>query len=595
MEQEAATPDWAECRRRLRRDAERLRRFQRSKFGYTPLTWFVDPAWLAVLLHRLSWLTWFNGRQKLGRLFMQLNSIVTGADIQPGSDFGAGLLIPSPCGVTLSGRAGRDFTALALAGVGGSVQGRDVGAGPGLPVLGDEVVAGPFTGIQGGLRMSDRVFVEGGAGALKDVPPGATMVLLVEPALAEAEPPAIPSGPAPPVAPCPHGAWSRCRDDIQADLRRYLDDLARYGAGGESRAKRLSARLSNPLLALWIYRRSHWHHVNGRPRLALALSRLNLLLFKLTITPESCLGGGALIPHLAGAVFCGRAGARMTLYANGLCCPSDGGLGASLAEAPQLGDDVTIGGHSGVLGPVRVGCNVSLAAKVQVVHDVPDGSQVFSPMARVGEARAGAAPAPEREATSTGSVMDPALPDRGAWAETWRRLRRDRERLAAATGAAGFPALTCVRLHRLAHALHVTGRRRLARWCWLANVYLTGADISPASEIGPGLLVPHPASVALHCRAGADLIVSAQSGIAPSRLDAGRLPELTAAPRLGDAVYLAPHSGVYGAVEVGSGVRLAPGCVLTRSAPAGASFVAQPLRLRRLRRAGEAIDLASFE
>jgi serine acetyltransferase len=568
----AGAQERAERRRRLRRDAERLRRFQRSKFGYAPVAWFLDPAWIAVLLHRLSREAWARGRRRRGRLLMQLNSVLTGADIHPDSDLGPGLLLPSPCGATLSGRAGRDFTAMALTGLGGSEQGADRGAGPGLPVLGDRVTAGPFAGVQGGLVMGDGVFVQAGAGAQKDVAAGSTMALAAQPEALAASAPA-PAARAP-HAPCPHADWSRGREDFRADLDRYLEELARYGGGG--RAGRLSARLSNPLIALWIHRRSHWHYANGRRRSGLRLARLNLLLFKLTVPPGTCLGGGALVPHLAGAVLCGRAGRRLTLYANGLCAPHGDAFAAAPSEGPWLGDEVVIGGHAGVFGPVRVGRNVRLAAKVQVCVDVSDDTRVFSPMARFVE-------------TPAGEVRPPAAGDESpppisvSWAETRRRMARDRERLIEVAGEAAFPALACTRLHRLSHHFYSTGRLRRARWCWLAKVYLTGADISPASEIGPGLVVPQPAGIAVHGRAGADLTLGACSGIGPGRDDDGRLPGLERSPRLGDGVRLAPHSGVHGAIEVGMGVRTGPGCILTRSVPAGAVMAGRPLKLRRAR------------
>jgi serine O-acetyltransferase len=557
----------ADRRRRLAADAARLRRFQRSKFGYVPLTWFLDPAWIAVLLHRLSARAWAGGRRKLGRLLMQLNSMATGADINPDSSFGPGLLIPSPCGVRMSGIAGRNFTALALAGVGASAESH-VG---GQPVLGDDVTMAAFSGINGGIAVGDGVVFGPGSAAQRDVPPGARLVfaseILQSPAAAAGAPVAPPPRGPPPA--CRHADWGACRADLEADVDRYREAVA---AGVRARVGRLSTKLTNQLIVLWIYRRSHWRQANGDASGARRWAALNRLLFKVAVHPASCIGPGALAPHLAGTVFCGHAGARLSLYANVLCLADRPGAGPD--QAPWLGDEVTLGGHAGVYGPVEVGDRVTLAPKVELERRAPDDCLVFSGLGRSRTETAADAPAPR-----AGPPPSPL-----AWAETRSRLRRDRERLAeAGLAEAGLAraALACVRLHRLSHHFFRAGALRRGRWFWLANAWLTGADISPASDIGPGLLVPDPAGLVVHGRAGADLTLAALSGLGPVELAGDALPGLGAAPRLGDQVHFAPHCGAYGAVTVGSNVIAAPGCIVLRDLPAGVRLSLPPVRLRR--------------
>jgi serine O-acetyltransferase len=132
----------------------------------------------------------------------------------------------------------------------------------------------------------------------------------------------------------------------------------------------------------------------------------------------------------------------------------------------------------------------------------------------------------------------------------------------------------------MSHACHATGRRRRARLLWLANIWLTGADITPCCEIGGGLLVPHPAGVTLHCRAGENLTVGATAGIAAPLDESGAPVGLDRSPRLGERVRLDHHTGVFGAVKIGDGVRAQPGCVTTQSAPPGLALVPRKLRFR---------------
>jgi serine acetyltransferase len=564
---------WAETRRCLRDDALRLRHFQQSKFGYRLRLWFIDPAWAAVLLYRLSALAWGRGYLKLGRLMMQVNSLVTGIDIQPASRLGPGLLIPTPCGVTISGRAGRNLTVLALSGVGGTNEGKDAGAGPGLPVLGDDVTIGPFCGLQNGILVGDGASTEGGAGALKDVPPGVRMVLAASPLISSAANDAVPLHRQLPA--CPHDTWSRTKADIRADIDRYLVELSRHRPVGSGVGPRLSAFLTNGVLATALHRIAHWQHAKGRPRIAGAIARINLLFNRLTITPDSCIGGGLFVPHLAGTLFRGHAGANLTLYANSLCAPLGAAMGGSstLHAAPVLGDNVTVGGHSAIIGPVVVGSHVRVAPKAQVMRDVADWMDAFSPMARF--ARRGDAEG--RPVPPEGSSTTELLPRITARQTMRDRIKHDRAR---AAGYPGFPGLTCARLHRLSHALFVSGHRRLARWAWLCNAVLTGADISPASDLGPGLVIPHPAGICIHAIAGSGLTLLAQTGVGPSSLIDGRLPPLSHAPSVGDNVHLAHHSGIFGEMRVGNRVHLTAGCIATGPVSDDVTMSPRPLRSR---------------
>jgi serine O-acetyltransferase len=101
----------------------------------------------------------------------------------------------------------------------------------------------------------------------------------------------------------------------------------------------------------------------------------NAFTHKISITPDSCIGPGCLVPHPVGVSFCGRAGSDLTLYSLAVCGTFESSLGGPLASAPRLGDRVTIGGRAAVLGPMRLGHDVRTLA-VRVVDDVPEGYSV---------------------------------------------------------------------------------------------------------------------------------------------------------------------------------------------------------------------------
>jgi serine O-acetyltransferase len=161
------------------------------------------------------------------------------------------------------------------------------------------------------------------------------------------------------------------------------------------------------------------------------------------------------------------------------------------------------------------------------------------------------------------------------WRETRERSRRDRARLRSLLEQSGqraprwlglYPPYICVWLHRLSHLLHSHGRRWLARLVWQTNLMTVGADISPLSDLGGGLVVLNPVAVVIFAKAGRDLTVMASCGLGalPSREDIGAGPGL---PWLGDEVELAPLSGVLGPVRIGNRVRLGPGCIVTKDIP----------------------------
>jgi serine acetyltransferase len=128
-------------------------------------------SFICAALYRLSRHCFLNGHKYLSRLFWHLNAIVTGADIPGQADLGPGLLVPTPAGIAIAGRAGRNFTPMALTGLGSELGRReDVGAGPGLPVVGDDVTIEPHGGILGPIRVGNGVRVTAGVFLVRDAP-----------------------------------------------------------------------------------------------------------------------------------------------------------------------------------------------------------------------------------------------------------------------------------------------------------------------------------------------------------------------------------------------------------------------------------------
>ena len=164
---------WKQTRARIRADHQRLVAFTEVHRPDAPSLVWCSPAFLSVLLYRLASHLYRARHHRLARLVWHLNLILTGADISEPADIGEGLLVPTPAGVALMGVIGRNLTVMACAGVGGEL-GRtdDIGAGPGLPVIGDDVTLEPHAGVLGPVRIGNEVLVRAGAVAIRDIPSG---------------------------------------------------------------------------------------------------------------------------------------------------------------------------------------------------------------------------------------------------------------------------------------------------------------------------------------------------------------------------------------------------------------------------------------
>jgi serine O-acetyltransferase len=162
---------WQETFSRIRADYARLAGVLESLNGHAPVALIFHPSFISVFLYRIS-NHWFRrGHRYTARLFWQLNLLLTGADISEPADLGAGLVIVSPAGIAVMAKAGRNLTLMPLSGLGSEIGRReDIGAGPGLPVLGDDVVIEPHAAALGPVRIGNRVRITALTCVTRDIP-----------------------------------------------------------------------------------------------------------------------------------------------------------------------------------------------------------------------------------------------------------------------------------------------------------------------------------------------------------------------------------------------------------------------------------------
>lgn len=538
-------------------DAAASRRFQRSKFGYVPVTWFLDPGFVAVFLARVQFACNARRLGALSELVSQLNSILTGADVESSSRVGPGWLMPNPLGVSFWADAGGELTVDTLSGAGHAIGGRL--AEGGRPRLGDRVTLEPFSGIQGPLTIGDDVRFVAGGGARRDVAAGTTM----GPSQTGVAGKPPPETAARAHAPCDHASFSSLRRDFGADLERTMKQMERMGF---DRPRRWRLALRNMFVALLVYRLSHWLDCCGWRFGSRALAGINKLVFKLTIPPESCLGGGVILPHLAGSYILCTAGQDLSAYAQSWV----GSTRTSLEMSPRLGDRVFLAAHTATIGVLTIGDDVLVGLKSTVFQDIPAAARVNSP---AGVFRRVDPPAEAED--EPGSLLSPPPPPlRDAIGADRARARELRDAGVTISRTARF----AVRLYRLSSAAHGAGRLRLARWLWWVNRVLTGADLSPASRIGGGFVVLAPAGLTVHARAGERLFLYGQSVISAGLTADRRLRPVQQGPLLGDDVSIHPHAIISGARTVGRGSTLYAGSVQVSDIPRETRVV--PPRIR---------------
>ena len=133
------------------------------------------PPMMAMILYRLSHYFVLNGMGFFGWPLYSLNVMVTGADIGPRSVIGPSCLLGHAPGTIITGHIGKNATLLARAGIGGGRKMDDIGAGPGLPIVGDDVTVCANASIMGSIRIGDGAIIGASAVVMKDVPAGATV------------------------------------------------------------------------------------------------------------------------------------------------------------------------------------------------------------------------------------------------------------------------------------------------------------------------------------------------------------------------------------------------------------------------------------
>lgn len=166
----------------------------------------------------------------------------------------------------------------------------------------------------------------------------------------------------------------------------------------------------------------------------------------------------------------------------------------------------------------------------------------------------------------------------------WGALRRDLravfERDPAARSLAevllAYPGFHAIVLHRLAHALYHVGIPVLPRWLSHLNRFLTGIEIHPAAEIGPGFFIDHGMGVVIGetTQIGENVTLYQGVTLGGTGKETGKRH-----PTIGNHVVVSVGAKVLGAIEIGDHVKIGAGSVVLQSVPPHSTVVGVPGRV----------------
>jgi len=139
-----------------------------------------------------------------------------------------------------------------------------------------------------------------------------------------------------------------------------------------------------------------------------------------------------------------------------------------------------------------------------------------------------------------------------------------------------YPGLHAVWLHRVAHALWVSG------WKWLARVvsnfgrWMTGIEIHPGAKIGRRFFIDHGMGIVIGETAeiGNDVTLYQGVTLGGTSWNKGKRH-----PTLEDGVVVGAGAKVLGPFRVGAGAKIGSNAVVTKEVPAGATAVGIPGRV----------------
>lgn len=136
-----------------------------------------------------------------------------------------------------------------------------------------------------------------------------------------------------------------------------------------------------------------------------------------------------------------------------------------------------------------------------------------------------------------------------------------------------YPGVHAVWSHRVSHRLWCNGWKLLARSFSALTQVLTGVDIHPGAQLGPGLFIDHATGVVIGetSEVGADVTLYQGVTLGGTSLDHGKRH-----PTLGDRVTVGAGAKILGPITIGDDSRIGANAVVVKAVPANSVVVGVP-------------------
>ncbi|GAB6099825.1 serine O-acetyltransferase [Halanaerocella petrolearia] len=139
-----------------------------------------------------------------------------------------------------------------------------------------------------------------------------------------------------------------------------------------------------------------------------------------------------------------------------------------------------------------------------------------------------------------------------------------------------YAGLHAIAFHRLAHPLYKMGLRIIPRIISQFSRFLTGIEIHPGAEVGPGFFIDHGMGVVIGetTEVGANVTLYQGVTLGGTGKETGKRH-----PTLGDNVMVSAGAKVLGSIELGNNVKVGAGAVVLDNVPDNSTVVGIPGRV----------------
>jgi serine O-acetyltransferase len=139
-----------------------------------------------------------------------------------------------------------------------------------------------------------------------------------------------------------------------------------------------------------------------------------------------------------------------------------------------------------------------------------------------------------------------------------------------------YPGVHALAFHRVGHRLWQRGWIIAARFVSHVSRFLTGIEIHPGAQLGPGLFIDHGMGVVIGETAEVGENVSLLQGVTLGGTSTRREKRH---PTLGNNVVVGAGAKIIGAFKIGDGSRIGAGSVVVREVPPNSVVVGVPGRV----------------